>query len=57
MPNPPATIRTVSYLSTDALAPCGPVNRARQEKDTLLISFSLKDSHTLSVVLVWSRSF
>jgi hypothetical protein len=52
MLNPLTTIRMVSYLSTDALAPCGLVNRARQDEDTLLIFFSLKDSHTLSVVLI-----
>jgi len=52
MPNPLATIRTVLYLLTDALAPCGPVNRARQDEDTLLIFFLLKDLYTLSVALI-----
>jgi hypothetical protein len=52
MPNPPATIKTVSYLSTDTLAPCKLINKAKQDEDTLLIFFSLKDLHTLSVALV-----
>jgi hypothetical protein len=57
MPNLPATIKIVLYLLTDILAPWGLVNKARQDEDTLLISFLLNNLYTLSIVLVYSKSF
>jgi hypothetical protein len=52
MPNLLATIKIVLYLLTNALALYKLVNKARQDKDTLLIFFLLKDLYILFIVLI-----
>jgi len=46
------TIRIILYLLTDALALYKLINRAKQDKDTLLIFFLLKDLYTLFIALI-----